>query len=398
MDMVMPILLRADQRAPVVLQVLPSLVTGGVERGTLDMAEALVAAEAIPLVASEGGPLERELKRLGVEHIKLPLASKNPLVMRANVGRLARLIDARKVDILHARSRAPAWSARAAARRQGCRFVTTFHSPYGSGSIFKRRYNAVMADGDRVIAISDYVADLVRRRYKVTEPRLATIHRGVDLRQFHPEQVSAERIVQLASDWRITADRPVVMLPGRLSRWKGQEVLLRALARLKDLDFTCVLVGSDQGRSAYRRELEGQIERLGLAAHAFIVDHCRDMPAAYMLADVVVSASQEPEGFGRVVAEAQAMGRPIVVSAHGGALEQIVEGETGFSFAPGKTEELAAALRRALGLSAEERSHLANRAIARVGANYSKTLMCWKTLEIYQELLTAPRSAAAGRR
>ena len=339
-------------------------------------------------MASAGGPLVRELHRIGVEHITLPLASKNPIVMRRNAARLAALIAERGVDILHARSRAPAWSARAAARRSGCHFVTTFHAPYNFRSFIKQRYNAVMASGHRVIAISDSVADHVRRHYRVREPRLVTIHRGVDLMQFHPERISAERIVHLASLWRLPEDKPVIMLPGRLTRWKGQELLLKALPRLADLDYVCLLVGSDQGRGRYRRDLERRIRRLGLADQCFIVDHCRDMPAAYMLADVVVSASLEPEGFGRVVAEAQALGRPVVTSAHGGGPEQIVDGVTGFAFPPGNALALAAALRQALTLSRQERRDLFHQAIARVTAHFSKTRMCRRTLELYEELLT----------
>jgi glycosyltransferase involved in cell wall biosynthesis len=378
---------RADGRAPVVLQVLPSLVTGGVERGCLDIAAALKAAGARAIVASEGGPMEGELRRYDALHIKLPLSSKNPFVMYLNAGRLAAAIVENGVDILHARSRGPAWSAWLAARRSGCHFVTTFHAPYGAENALKRRYNAVMAGGERVIAISEFVAEHVRATYGVEAERLRVVHRGVDLLRFDPQNVSAERMVKLARSWHLPDGVPLVLLPGRLTRWKGHELLLEALPRLADLDFRCLLVGSDQGRGAYRRELEALIASRGLTGRVALCGDCQDMPAAYMLADVVVSASSDPEGFGRIVSEAQAMGRPVVVSNHGGAREQILEGETGFSFPPGDPEALAVALRHALTLAPHERALLGERACARVPGLFSKDLMCRRTLAIYQEVL-----------
>ncbi|HYL33396.1 MAG TPA: glycosyltransferase family 4 protein, partial [Stellaceae bacterium] len=295
------------KRRPTVLQVLPALVAGGVERGTVDVAAALAAAGWHSLVASAGGPMTRELDRAGAMHFTLPLASKNPFVIHANVGRLAALIRAHEVDIVHARSRAPAWSARAAAQNTGAHFLTTFHNAYGGKSWLKRRYNAVMARGELVIANSNFVADHAAATYGVPRERLRVIHRGVDVTRFDPEKISAERMARLAQEWRLPDGVPVVMLPGRLSRWKGHFVLIDAMKRLNRPQVHALIVGAGGG-DGYRARLDSAIAHAGTAVTFRVLDECRDMPAAYMLADVVVSASTEPEGFGRVIVEAQAMG------------------------------------------------------------------------------------------
>ncbi len=381
---------------PVVLQVLPALETGGVERGTVDIAGAVVEAGGTSIVASEGGQLERHLVRAGAVHVRLPLASKNPFVMRRNAGRLARVIEQFDVDIVHARSRAPAWSARRAARRAGCRFVTTFHGTYGFSTPFKRAYNAIMTKGELVIAPSQFIAAHIRDNYGVDPQRVRVIQRGVDLEVFNPARVSPQRVIQLANNWRVPDDLPLVMLPARFSRWKGQALLLKALTRLRDMEFCCVLIGADHGRAAYRRELEKLIARLDLRSRAFVVDQCNDMAAAYMLADVVVSASTEPEAFGRVISEAQAMGRPVVASDHGGMREQVLPRVTAFPFPPGDEASLAEALRQALRLSTSEREHVSRQAEAHVRANFSKDKMCARTLAVYRELLGLETDGEAG--
>ncbi|HXQ50666.1 MAG TPA: glycosyltransferase family 4 protein [Stellaceae bacterium] len=376
---------RAERRQPAVLQVLPRLVTGGVERGTVDLAAALVAEGWTAVVASAGGPMVRELERAGAYHVELPLASKNPLVMSANVGRLARVIDNYGIDIVHARSRAPAWSARAAAKRAGVRFVTTFHNAYGGASWLKRRYNAVMAGGERVIAISEFVANHVIATYGVPAERVIVVPRGVDLVRFDPEHTAPDRFVRLAREWGLPDGVPVVLLPGRLTRWKGHHVLIEALRLLDRAGLHCLIVGS--GDERYRRELERDIARRPLKCSIGIVDECRDMAAAYMLADVVVSASTDPEGFGRVIVEAQAMGRPVIATSHGGAMETVVPGETGWLVPPGRADALATALAEALDLSPEARRALAERAIAHVRAHFTVARMTGRTIAIYRELL-----------
>jgi glycosyltransferase involved in cell wall biosynthesis len=374
----------------VVLQVLPSLVSGGAERGTIELAAALVAAGWTSCVASRGGPLEREVARAGATHLTLPLASKNPLVIRRNTVALVRLIRRLGVDIVHARSRAPAWSACSAAHATRRRFVTTFHNAYGARTALKRRYNSVMARGDRVIAISDFVADYAASVYGVGRDRLRTIPRGVDLEIFDPTRVGAQRIVNLARQWRLPDGLPVVMLPGRLTRWKGGLDFIAAVAQLGRRDICCVLAGSEQ-RRGFRRELETAIRDNGLAGIFRIVEECRDMPAAYMLADVVVSASRDPEGFGRVIVEAQAMGRPVVATDHGGARETILPGVTGWLVPPREPAALAAAIDDALSITVNERQQLAQRSIAHIAARYTREAMCTGTIQVYEELLFGDR-------
>lgn len=374
------------------LQILPSLETGGVERGTVDIAQALVAAGWTSLVASAGGIMVREIQRAGATHIDFPADSKNPFVMWRNVDRIVRLVEEHDVDILHVRSRAPAWSTLAAAKRAGVPMVTTFHGNYTAGNPLKRWYNSVMARGDRVIAISQFIGEQVCTRYGADPEKVRVIPRGVDTGLFDPAAVTAQRVIQLAEQWRLPDDVRIVMLPGRLTRWKGHWVLIEAIGRLKDRSgLRCLLVGSDQGRGAYVKELETEISRRGLQGVVQIAGNCRDMAAAFMLADVVVSTSVEAEAFGRVIAEAQAMGRPVIATDHGAARETVVHGETGWLVPPGDAGALAEALREALSLDAVQRDSLARRVIANVRRDYTKALMCDRTLSVYEEVLAERR-------
>ena len=372
--------------APAVLQVVPALVTGGVERGTVETVAALVRHGFRAFVASSGGPMVREVEAAGGVHITLPLKSKNPLVMGLNIWRLSAVIRAHKIDIVHARSRAPAWSAWWAAMRSGVPFMTTFHSAYGAGSKGKIWYNSVMAKGARVIAISAFVADYAERTYGVARDRMRVIARGVDMAAFDPQKVTPERVEALRQAWNLREGMPLILLPGRLTRWKGQSVLVRALAQMKRRDFMCVIVGGGK-KTRYGQELAREIAQAGLAANVAIFDTCRDMAAAYCLADIVVVPSTRPEGFGRVVIEAQAMGAAVVASNHGGAKETVVPGETGWLTAPGDAGELAAALEKIMGLSPAARGALAARAMAHIRQNFTVETMTAKTLAVYRELL-----------
>jgi len=385
-----------EGRPPAVLQVIPSLVSGGAERGTVDLASALVAAGWTAYVASSGGPMEAQLARVGAHHLKLPLASKNPLAMRRNATQLTEIIRRHKIDIVHARSRAPAWSAWSAARTTGRRFVTTFHNAYDIDLPLKHWYNSVMAKGERVVAISHFVGEHVAQVYGVGPDRLRVIPRGVDIAQFNPRRVNGEQVIALATQWRVPDDAQIVMLPGRITRWKGGLDFVEAIARLGRRDLCCLLVGAEQ-RPGFRRELERRIERRGLLGMFRIVDDCRDMPAAYVLADVVVSASTDPEGFGRVIVEAQAMGRPVVATDHGGARETIVPGVTGWLAPPRDPAALAAAIGQALRLDPAGRVTLSHRAIAHVAAGFTRDAMCGRTIDLYEELLF-PEPAALGER
>lgn len=374
-------------RPPVVLQVIPELGPGGAEQGCIDVAKALVAAGGQALVASHGGSRVHELVRAGATHIDLPVHSKNPFVMMRNTRRLKRLIHEHRVDIVHARSRAPAWSAYKACQNTPARFMTTCHAPYNFTKDIKKTYNSVMAKGERVIAISHYVAEYLREHYDVTHDRLRVVHRGIPLEKFHPTMVTPERMITVSRAWRLPDEANIIMLPGRLTRWKGHHVLIEAMAHLARSDLFCVMIGSDQGRTEYRQELEETIASKGLGGQIRIVDHCDDLPAAFMLAAVVVSASTDPEGFGRVAVEGQAMGRPVIATAHGGALETVVDGSTGWLVPPGDARALAHALEHVLALNTNQRVTLATNAMAHVAAHFGCEHMTGKTLAVYEELL-----------
>ena len=373
--------------AQVVLQVLPALGGGGVERGTVEIAAAIARAGGTALVASAGGRMVAELLRAGGRHVTLPLASKSPLAIWRNAARLAALIRAERVAIVHARSRAPAWSAWLAARRTGAHFVTTYHAPYGERPRLKRAYNAVMARGEVVIAISRHIAALVAARHGVDPARIRIIPRGVDPVVFDPAAVAPSRVAALARAWGLPEGRPVLLLPGRLTRWKGQGVLIEALARLRHAGAVAVLVGAEQGRRRYAAELTALAARLGVAQRLHLVGHADDMPAALALADIVVSASTEPEGFGRVVIEAQAMARPVVATAHGGAAETVAHGQTGWLVPPGDAAALAAALDAVLDLTPAERAAAGARARASVQQTATVAAMQQATLDVYRRVL-----------
>jgi glycosyltransferase involved in cell wall biosynthesis len=377
----------AEDRPLTVLQVLPALDTGGVERGTVEMVQAIVRAGGSALVASSGGRLVAAVERAGGTHITLKLASKNPARIWSNAARLAFLIRAADVDIVHARSRAPAWSAWLACRRTAARFVTTWHGVYSENAPGKRRFNAVMARGERVIAISHFIAARVLSRYNVDPTRVRVIPRGVDPAQFDPAAVSHHRISRLAAEWRLPDGASTIMLPARLTRWKGHTVMLEALGRLERRDVCLVMVGAEQGRKKFRKELLARAEQLGLSERIRLVGHCEDMPAALMLADIVVNPSIQPEPFGRTVIEAQAMGRPVIVSDQGGTAETVEHGVTGWRVPPANPAALAAAVAHLLSLTAAERTALGERARASVITNYTTEAMQNATMDVYRELL-----------
>lgn len=380
-----------NQRLPrsplTVLQALPHMGAGGAVEGAAQIAAALAAAGGTALVASAGGPRVADLEAAGARHIRLPLDTKNPLRMRSNARALEKAAAACGADILHARSRAPAWSAEAAARRLGCGFVTTFHGVYGHRSAPKRAYNAVMTRGDRVIAISEHVARHIREVYGAPPERIRVIPRGVDMARFDPAAVTPARKAALRAAWGLDgAAGPLVMLPGRLTRWKGHGALIEALARLGRSDLHCVFVGDDQGRRRFRAGLEASIGRRGLAERVRLVGPCADMPAAYALADLAVAPSTVPEAFGRVAVEAQAMGCPIVAADHGGARETVRDGETGWLVAPGDPAALAAALARALAMPPERRAALGAAGRAHALSRFAAEAMCGATLALYESL------------
>jgi len=364
-----------------ILQVLPALESGGVERGTVEITQAIGAAGGRALVASAGGRMVGQVERAGGRHERLPLMTKDPLNIWLNSFRLGGLIRREGVRLVHARSRAPAWSAWLATRRTGVKFVTTWHGVYGEDFPGKRLYNSVMARGELVIAISRFVASRLLS-LGVPADRIRLIPRGVDAALFAPQAVTGDRMHRLAEAWRLPPGAPVVMLPARLTRWKGGEILLEAVARLKLPDLYCVFVGSgDFGRS-----LAARAEALGFGERVRIAGHCDDMPAALMLADVVACPSLHPEPFGRAVIEAQAAGRLVIAADHGGAAETVADG-TGWLVPPGDVAALAAAILHALTLPVEARVALGAAARAHVLEHYTVQAMQQATLAVYREVL-----------
>lgn len=378
-------------RGATILQVIPHLAAGGAERTTIEVAEALVAAGATALVASAGGRLEGELQRAGGELIRIDnLPTKNPFAIHANAGRLATIAAERKVSLIHARSRAPAWSALWAARRMKLPFVTTYHGVYNAKGSLKRLYNSVMARGDTVIANSDFTADHVRTEHPAAASRLVTIHRGVDVARFASAAVSPARRETLAKDWRLKPGETVILLPARLTGWKGHREAIAAGALLNQrglTGWTMLFVGDHQGRDGYVQELTDLISAAGLDAQVRMVGHCSDMPAALALADIVIAPSNQPEAFGRVAAEAGAMGVPAIGSSVGAQKEIVVNGETGFITPPSDPTALADAISSLLAMGPEGRKAMGEAARARVLARFTTSALQQATLSVYEGLL-----------
>lgn len=389
--------MQTKSNAPVILQVIPDLETGGAERTTVDVAAAIIAAGWTAVVVSQGGRLVQELETLGAVHITLPVKSKNPLTLWRNAARLQEVIRKYKVSLVHARSRAPAWSALWVARREKLPFVTTYHGIYNQSNALKGFYNSVMARGDRVIANSHYTAGLIIDRHPFARDRTVVIHRGSDLKSLSPVAVSAERKAALANAWGLDSTRPMVLNLARLTAWKGQGVIIEAMAKLKqagDTRTVAVLAGDAQGRDSYLAGLKGQIAALGLEDQVLLPGHCADVPAALALANVSVVASIEPEAFGRAAVEAQAAEVPVIVSDLGAVPETVLappevreENRTGWRVAPGDADALAKALRHALDLPPDQRSALTARALDHVSKSFSVEAMCAATLDVYRTLL-----------
>lgn len=378
-----------NESAPVILQVLPRLQSGGVERGTVEITEAIRKAGMVPLVASAGGAMVPHVTHAGGEHFTMPLDRKNPFIIRQNAWRLYKLIKARNVSLVHARSRAPAWAAYYAAKWAGIPFVTTVHGVYSVQNAMKRRYNSVMAKGDRVIAVSNFVMQYTLREYKVPPEKLRLIPRGVDLTIFDEKRIIPERIIQLSKSWRLPDDdTPIIFCPGRLSPIKGQHVLIEALARIKDQPFLCVIAGSDEGHEEYRASLEKQIIEAGLEGKARVDGATQYMAEAYTLSQLVVVPSIKPESFGRIAVEAQSMARTVVATDHGGARETIVPNETGYLVPPGDAAALAEAITFALARDPETAAAMGSFAMHHVHSHFSGLQMQNRTIAVYKELLS----------
>jgi glycosyltransferase involved in cell wall biosynthesis len=376
-------------KEPIVLQVLPELGQGGVEMGTIQIAEALTAAGYKNFVASSGGRMIFQLEKLGVKHFTLPLKSKNPFTIFKNAKILAEIIKKEGINIVHARSRAPAWSAYLAAKKANVHFVTTFHGTYGLGPKgIKKIYNRVMTFGEKVIVISTHIKRHVMEHYHTAEDKLVFIHRCVDVEKFNPNAITPERLKTIIEQYELPTDKKLILLIGRLTRWKGQELLIDALAKIKNrADFHCIFTGDDQGRVKYTEGLINKIKEYGMEGFFTFIKHTDDVPALMKACDIVVSASIEPEAFGRIAAEGEAMGKIVLASNIGGSLDNLKDGVTGRHFISGDADDLSRKLDWALSLSPAEQKKFADAAQNFVKENFTKQIMCDKTLAVYRSLI-----------
>jgi len=388
---------RSTEETPaVILQLIPRLALGGLERDAVDIAGAAARAGATSLIATEGGPLLNDVFRSGAKPVELPF--EDGFFGRARyTRRLAKLLRRYRVDIVHAHDPATARAALAVAERTGALVVTTCGSAYPGVPGPGRRQTEILLQGDRVIVLSEFTSSFVRVQRPEVVERLRLVERGVDFTRFDPERVPAERVVRLLQQWRLPDGAPIVMHIGRFAPEKGQETMLDAVARLNRKDIACVMVGYDAGHEGYREAVEERAEALGFGARAHVTDDCRDLPAAYMLADVVVVAPAVPGASGRVVREAQAMGRPVVAIDHGGWRRLVEGGQMTWLVPPGDPAALTQAIAQALALTATTRARLAPLAAANMALSGSKEAMLLATLAVYGELLQASEPVHAAR-
>ncbi len=377
-----------------ILQVIPAFEVGGVEQGTLDIAHALAREGHSAFIASEGGSMVQRLPQSNTIHIAMNLATKNPAKIFKNSLRLKKLIRAESIDLVHARSRAPAWSAYFAALQTDTPFITTFHAAYGHQNKIKLWLNSVMARGEALIAISDFIANHIQDHYSKQivkrNSKIHTIHRGIDCEYFDSQNVEMDRIIKLRRKWQIPDDHQVIGLPGRLTRIKGHLPFLRAIQKLREKglnSFTCVLIGPENPNSNYAGEIDSFITQHNLSSWVKKVGPCSDMPAANLLADVIVVPSTVPEGFGRTIAEASAMGTPVIASNLGAAPELVTHAQTGWLVPPEDHHEIACYLEKALKLPADTRKKMGDAAQAKIRAAFTKETMCEKTLKLYGEII-----------
>jgi len=383
-----PPLFAAQKPGVRVLQVLPALSTGGVERGTLEIAHALIDAGHHSIVVSSGGPLVSQLEAFGAQHIILPVHSKNPWLIWSNAQALRQIIRQQKIDVVHARSRAPAWSCYWACKATARPFITTFHGKYGHQNAFKREYNSVMLKGKVTIAVSHYIADHIAQTYPSHSAEVEIIQRGIDTRYFDPEQISQERIQSLIAKWGVSIEgRQTLLIPGRLTRIKGLDAFINAFAQLKDPNCLALIIGETKGREAFADELQAHIKQLNMAEQIKLVGRCDDMPAAYALSDIVVAVSSKPESFGRVTCEAQAMKKLIVATRHGGTLETIHSEQTEGLCEPGNAGSIAEAIRRVLAIDTQRKEDIGTLSREHIQQHFSLTKMTTNTLRLYERLI-----------
>ena len=335
-----------------VLQVIPKLDYGGAETGCYDLAHFLPEQGCKSFIVTSGGVLLKFIKKEKVKVFRLPVQSKNPILILFNAIIISLIILIYNINIIHARSRAPAWSCLIATKITSRKFVTTFHGTYNFSNRFKKFYNSVMVRSHLIIAGSNFIFSHINENYGDfflnRKRKLLVIFRGINANYFNPQKISLSKIEKFSKKNSIDRDKFIILLPGRLSFWKGQKIFIEALKLLSEQNnyqpFEGIIIGGDQGKSVYKKQLIALVERYRLKKIIKFIDHCDEMPVAYKIANLVCSCSSEPEAFGRVSVEAQSMGIPIVASDIGGSTETIVKDKTGFLFKSGDSNALTNAI------------------------------------------------------
>jgi len=378
-----------------ILQVIPKLGFGGAETGCYDLAHFLAEQECKSFLITSGGELLKFVRRDKVKIIRLPVQSKNPLIMFINSIIIFFIILFYNIDIVHARSRAPAWSCLWACIFSRRKFVTTFHGTYNFSSKLKLFYNSVMVRSELVIAGSNFIFNHISKNYqKYLDPskqKLLVIFRGINLEYFNSKNIIIEKVNNLAKNWNIDKNDFIILLPGRLTRWKGQEIFIEALNLLIEIykknNFHAVILGANQGRSVYSKKLLLLTERYRLSKKVTFIKNCKEMPLAYKLADIAISSSVEPEAFGRIAVEAQAMKKPIIASDLGGSRETILNGKSGFLYHFNDVKKLASFINKLMEMNKESISLIGEEGRKNVENKFNVDQMCQTTFTEYKKLL-----------
>ena len=379
-----------------VLQILPSLTSGGIERGVVEMNNYLVKNGYNSIVLSSGGKMVYQIEQGGGKHITLNVATKNPFKIWNNISKIKKIIKQNNIDVVDVKSRAPAWSTYFACKRAKCPLITSIHGNYSISkfpiSIFKKLYNSSMVKGDYIVCVSNYVKDYAFKNYKKFKEKYANnkvkiIHRGVDIKVFNPEIESKERIVRLINSMSLPNDKSIILLPGRLTEWKGQLYFMDVLAKLKHKDYLCLIVGDAKGHEKYRDRLKQKIRDLKLDGYVRLENHVLDMAALYMISNIVVSSSIRGEAFGRIVPEAQAMERMVIGTAIGGSLETVIDGKTGWLVKPEDKDKFAETIDMILDMPIEKRLEIGKKARKHIINDFTIDKMCEKTVDVYNEAI-----------
>ena len=378
-----------------VLQVIPKLGFGGAETGCYDLAHYLAEQNCKSFLITSGGQLLKYVRKEKVKIIRLPVHSKNPITIFLNFIIIFFILWVYKIDIVHARSRAPAWSCLWACFFSRKKFVTTFHGTYNFSSNIKQFYNSVMVRSKLIIGGSNFIFSHINKNYQkylnLKKQKLMVIFRGINLEFFSEKNISDQKLNTLMSNWKINKKNFIILLPGRLTKWKGQEIFIEALNLLLEVhsneNFHAIVLGSDQGREVYYKKLLLLVERYRIGKKITFIENCREMPLAYKLSDLVVSSSIEPEAFGRVAVEAQAMNRPIVASDIGGSRETVLNGKSGLLYKYNDPKELAKAINKIMKMDKQSRSLMGELGRRNVEKKYNVDQMCQTTFTEYKKLL-----------